>query len=213
LSTPERLLHFEDSFCGHLQIIYVVLSCTYMYRINKPQNKTNILLKQDKPLFYTKDLGKLWGLSNSATLNTTISRYVTNGVLVPVYKGLYSTKPLNQVDQILLGSVALHSYSYLSTEFVLAKNGIIFQLVNSYSYCSTKNRTIKINENVFKSRQLQDVFLYNTYGVERINGYQVATTERAIADMMYYNPKYYFDSYDTIDWKKVQKVQKEVGYI
>ena len=184
-----------------------------MYIINKQTGKVNALLKQDNPFFYTKDLARLWGLDNSETLNTTISRYIKSGVLIPVYKGLYSTKPLNEVDQVLLGAVALHSYTYLSTEYVLAKDGIIFQLVNSYTYCSTRNRTIKINNNLYKSRQLKDTYLYNPYEIIDMNGYKVATTERAIADMLYYNPKYYFDSYKTIDWQKVKKVQKEVGYI
>jgi len=184
-----------------------------MYRISKHSDKINALLKQDNSFFYTKDLGKLWGINKSATLNTTISRYIKSGVLIPIYKGLYSTRPINQIDPILLGAVALHNYSYLSTEYVLAKNGVIFQLVNSYTYCSTKTRTIQINDNVFKSRQMKDTYLYNPYGVKEIDGYKVATTERAIADMLYYNPKYYFDSHSTIDWKKVQKVQKEVYYL
>ena len=184
-----------------------------MYMIKKPINKLNILLKQDKPFFYAKDLTKLWGVDKSATLNTTISRYVKQGILISIYKGLYSTKPLDQVNQILLGAVLLHTYSYLSTEYVLAKNGIISQLVNAYTYCSTKNRTIEINNNLYKSRQLKDNYLYNSYGIIDMNGYKVATTERAIADMLYYNPKYYFDSYKTIDWQKVKKVQEEVGYI
>jgi len=184
-----------------------------MYKINKHIDKVNVLLKQDNFLFYTKDLGKLWGINKSATLNTTISRYIKSGVLVPIYKGLYSTRPINQINPILLGTIALHNYSYLSTEYVLAKNGVIFQLVNSYTYCSTKNRTIQINGNMFKSRQMKDMYLYNPYGVEDINGYKVATTARAIADMLYYNPKYYFDSHSTIDWTKVQKVQKEVYHL
>lgn len=190
-----------------------MLSCTYMYRINKHSDKINALLKQNYPLFYTQDLRKLWGISKPATLNTTISRYVKSGVLIPIYRGLYSTKPINQIDPILIGAVALHNYSYLSTEYVLAKNGIIFQLVNSYTYCSAKNRMIEVANNIFKSRQMKDIYLYNPYGVEDVNGYKVATTERAIADMLYYNPKYYFDSYSTINWEKVKKIQKEVYYI
>ena len=44
------------------------------------------------------------------------------------------------------------------------------------------------------------------------SGNLVATTERAVADMLYYNPKYHFDFSDSIDFEKVKHIQKEIGY-
>jgi len=40
----------------------------------------------------------------------------------------------------------------------------------------------------------------------------MATLERAAADMLYFNPKYHFDVRESIDFKKVETIQKEVGY-
>jgi hypothetical protein len=41
----------------------------------------------------------------------------------------------------------------------------------------------------------------------------MANIERAVADLLYFNSNYYFDNKKRIDWKKVKKIQKEVGYL
>ena len=64
----------------------------------------------------------------------------------------------------------------------------------------------------FLFRQLKDEYLINPTGVVNQNGVFVATTERAVADMLYFNPRYHFDVPERIDWKKVKFIQKEVGY-
>lgn len=40
----------------------------------------------------------------------------------------------------------------------------------------------------------------------------VARLERAVADMMYFNPHYHFDNRKIINWKKVKEIQKAIGY-
>jgi len=36
--------------------------------------------------------------------------------------------------------------------------------------------------------------------------------ERAVADILYFNPKFYFDSPNLINWTKVEEIKKKVGY-
>jgi hypothetical protein len=55
-------------------------------------------------------------------------------------------------------------------------------------------------------------YLNNPAGVENRNGVFVATLERAVADMLYFNPKYHIDVHEGIDFEKVKAIQKEVGY-
>jgi hypothetical protein len=38
----------------------------------------------------------------------------------------------------------------------------------------------------------------------------MALPERAVADLLYYNPKAYFDA--PLNWKKIQRIQKKIGY-
>jgi len=45
-----------------------------------------------------------------------------------------------------------------------------------------------------------------------VNEINTASLERAVADILYFNPTYYFDAHNIIDWTKVKNIQKEIGY-
>lgn len=177
-----------------------------MYRINK-------LSSLDRKLYHSGDLAVLWGISNKNTLYTAIKRYVKNGVLFPIYKGLYSTIPIEELDPLELGAVIAHKYTYLSTESVLVKAGVIYQIVHSYTFVSDFSREITIGDTSFIFRKIKDDFLMNPAGIANQNGVFVANTERAAADLLYLNPNYHFDNPDNIDWKEMNKIKKEVGYL
>lgn len=172
--------------------------------------KIALLLKQNRKLFHTGDLRLLWGIDNKNTLYSTLARYVNRGILVPVYRGFYSVAPLSELDPLELGSAAIHAYAYLSTESVLAKNGLIFQSIAYHTFCSAKNKRLTIGGHDFLFRQLKDRYLYNDLGITVKNGYREATPERAAADMLYFNPNYHFDSKESIDWKQVEKIKNGV---
>src|SRR3989344_5957357 len=158
------------------------------------QNKISILLKQPRKLFHTKDLELLWNISNKSTLYSIMNRYLKRGYLVQVYRGFYSTVELSTINDIELGTSAIHDYCYLTTESVLVKSGVIFQIIPHITFCSSKNKRITINNQSFVSRQLKDQFLFQSVGIIEQQNYREATCERAVADMLYFNPRYYFDS-------------------
>jgi len=170
-------------------------------------------MKQDTRLFHTRDLGLLWGIENDNTLYTLIKRYKDKGILIPIHKGYYSTVPLERVDPILLGIGLLHSFAYVSCEYILAKAGIIFQVSEPYTLISSLSKTFTIGNHVYRSRKLKDEYLFNDAGVEMRNGYSIASLTRAVADILYYQPRYHFDNPKGIDWNDVHKVKKEVGYL
>ena len=176
-----------------------------MYRINQ-------LIKIDRKIFHSNDLALLWNITNRNTLYTTIKRYVQKGVLIPVYKGLYSTVPLPQLDPLALGKAIIHRYAYLSTESVLVSAGVISQVTYAFTFVSDLTKKISVGSWSFLFRRLKDEFLYNPTGIENQNGIFIATVERAVADMLYFNPNYNFDLRDSIDFDKVQSIRKEVGY-
>jgi hypothetical protein len=176
-----------------------------MYRLNE-------LIKSDRNVYHSNDLAILWGISNKNTLYTTIKRYVQKGTLIPIYKGLYATVPITELDPLELGRAVIHRYTYLTTESVLAQDGIISQATYAYTFVSSLSRKITIGDFSFVFRKLKDEFLFNPTGITNKNGNFVATTERAVADMLYFNPKYHFDFSESIDFKKVKSIQKEIGY-
>lgn len=176
-----------------------------MYRINE-------LIKLDRKIYHTNDLAILWGIANKNTLYTTIKRYIKKGILIPIYKGLYSTVPLTQLNPLELGKAIIHRYTYLSTESVLVQAGVIYQATYAYTFVSDLPKKVTVGSLQFLFRKLKNEFLHNPTGITNQNGTFIATTERAVADMLYFNPKYHFDTPESIDFDKVKSIQKEIGY-
>lgn len=176
-----------------------------MYRIIE-------LNRADRKIYHSNDLAILWNISNKNTLYTTIKRYVQKGVLIPIYKGLYSTIPISELDPLELGRAIIHRYTYLTTESVLAQVGIISQATYAHTFVSNVSKKVTVEDISFRFRKLKDEYLYNPTGIVQRDGNLIATTERAVADMLYYNPKYYFDFSGSIDFEKVKQIQKEIGY-
>ena len=177
-----------------------------MYRIND-------LIKQDRKLYHSQDLAILWGIANKNTLYTTIKRYVQRGVLISIYKGLYSTVALSRLNPLDLGKAIIHRYTYLSTESVLAQAGVIFQTTYNYTFVSDLPKKVTVDSISFLFRKLKDEYLYHPAGIEDQNGNYVATPERAVADMLYFNPRYHFDNPEAVDFDKVKLLQRLIGYI
>lgn len=186
-----------------------MLFCTYMYRINRSKpEKINSLLKQERKLFHTQDLALIWNINNKNTLYTTIKRYIKNGVLIPIHKGFYSVVELNKIDPVELGTGYLHQYAYLSTESVLVEHGIIAQDIPYFTLVSGISKKFDLGKNSYLVRQMQEKFLYQDSGIQN----KKASLERAVADLLYFNPKYHLDGRKLIDWDKVHFIQKEVGF-
>ena len=190
-----------------------------MYSINKQELAKSANIKQNRFLeiakigeniFHTDDLAKIWKIENKNTLNMTLKRYVDSGLLYRVYRGLYSLSEPISFDPLLLGARAINNYCYLSGETVLAQQGIIFQKINYFTFVGTQSKRWKIFNYQYYCRQLKDDFLYNDLGVDKTGKFNIATTERAVADILYFNPDYHFDNQTEINWKKVKEIQKKV---
>lgn len=181
-----------------------------MTRIKKQYDRLSILLKQEQRIFHTQDLAVLWGISNKNTLYRTINRYINKGVLYSLYKGLYSTLLPDQLNVQQLALKAIHGYGYLSCETVLSQEGLINQLSEDVNVVSHQSRRLLLNNTRVRTRQLTDKFLYHPAGIQEKNGVRIATPERAIADMLYLNPRFSFDA--PVNWRAVQELQQEIGY-
>ena len=175
-------------------------------------NKLSQLLRSSEKLFHTQDLALLWGILNRNTLYTVIKRFVKRGILIPIRKGLYSTVPVSEIDVLRLGSSLIHGYCYLSCETVLAKEGVISQKIFPLTFIAASSQKIRERETSFVYRKMSDKYLYSPEGIKKEGEIYVAGKERAVADMMYFNPKYYFDNQSLINWKKVDEIKRKVGY-
>jgi predicted transcriptional regulator of viral defense system len=176
-----------------------------MYRMRE-------LNQQEQKLFHTNDLAVLWGIANKHTLYVTISRYIDKGILFPVFKGLYATVPITSLDPLAVGKAVIHRYTYLSTESVLSMAGVISQAVFDHTFVADQSKRVMVGSWSFRYRQLKAEFLFNPAGIIDQNGVLIATVERAVADMLYFNPKYHLDITGNVDLERVHSIQEEVGY-
>lgn len=169
-----------------------------------------LLAKKQEVIFHINDLANLWKITDRNTLRVTLKRYTDNGLLHRIYRGFYSFQPLSELDPIVLGAKALHAFCYLSTETILWQNGFISQKPSAETFISGMSRSFEIGPHRFKSRRLHDRYLYQPTHLLTKNGVKLAMPERAIADMLYFNPRFHFDR--PIQWQKIKKVQMDIGY-
>lgn len=175
-------------------------------------DRLGILLKQNRKLFHTQDLALLWGISSKNTLYTTISRYLKNKILFQIHKGFYSVIPVEEIDKYELGLGYLHRFAYVSCETVLSDSEIIQQKIYPVTFISSISTFFKLGDNDYLSRKLKQICLFNSIGVYEKNGVLFAETSRAVADLLYYNPRYHFDNVNLIDSERVKYIQKAVNY-
>lgn len=178
---------------------------------NIKQNRFLMISKTKEEIFHINDLARIWKINNRHNLAITLSRYVKARLLFRIYRGLYSLKKVSELDPVDLGHKVINSYSYLSCETILAKHGLIFQQLNYFSFVGLKTKRIKIGSNQYYCRQLKKAYLYNDIGVIK-NGqsFNEASLERAVADILYFNPHYHFDNLAKINKSKLKHIQKNV---
>ncbi|MFA5184165.1 MAG: hypothetical protein WC456_01415 [Patescibacteria group bacterium] len=177
---------------------------------NIKQNRFLKITKLKESVFHIGDLARVWGIANRHNLRTTLKRYVDTGLIYRLYRGLYSLNQAKDLDPLALGAKAINDYCYLSGETVLAQHGIIFQQVSYFTFIGRRTKRFKIADYKYYCRQLKDDFLYNDTGVIKTGQFNKASLERAVADIIYFNPRYHFDNPTAIDWNKVKKIQRAV---
>mgnify|MGYP001598808201 CR=1 FL=1 len=170
------------------------------------------LAAMGEQVFHTDDLANLWNIRNVSTLHMTLSRYVSQGFLHRVQKGLYSIKRPSDLNPYVVGLKALHGPAYISCETVLFEAGVINQPPRSISIVSGVSRRFTLVGHDYRSRKLTDAFLFNNAGVDTKDGARIADMPRAVADTLYFNSKKHFDVPSIIHWDAVRDIVSAIGY-
>jgi predicted transcriptional regulator of viral defense system len=169
-----------------------------------------ILNRTEQKLFHIADIAVLWDMQNPNTLRVTLKRYCDEQLLYRTQKGLYSLILPQRVHPILLGVKVLHKFTYLTTESILYFEGYVSQVPSCYTFVGSRSVSFSLLGKDYKCRQLRNLFLFNPLGIKTEHGVKKASTERAIADLLYFYPLKHFDKEP--DWKKVQQLQQQIGY-
>jgi hypothetical protein len=164
--------------------------------------KSRILKIYESPqtVFTPKDIAILIGASKVAPfLIQKIHYYIKTGKLVSLRRGFYAKN--NAYNPYELGQ-KIYTPSYVSFETVLREAGVIFQYYDSIFLASYLSRNIVVKEHKFTYRRLTETILMNREGLIEKDGYTIATPERALLDMLYLFPNYYFDNLGSINWDR-----------
>lgn len=87
-------------------------------------------------------------------------------------------------------------------ESALQYHAVIFQDYSQVTtLVSTNTLALTLQDHAYQFRKMKNALLINPKGVISTKTYALATKERAICDMIYYTPTYYFDAIGTLDKK------------
>ena len=169
-----------------------------------------ILLKQNKKIFKTDDLALLWGITNRNTLLTTIKRYLKKEILYSIRKGVYSVIQPDKLNPCLLGTAYVTGFCYVSLQTVLSQENLINQEPNAIMLIGNRTLNFNIGNNQYICRKMKSKLLHNLVGIDLNQEFPIATIERAIVDILYYNPNFYFDKDISKYQNKIKLIQKEL---
>lgn len=155
------------------------------------------LVKSDKTVFSSEDLGKIFGIENKNYLRVVLTRLAKRRELIRIRKGIYVIS-INY-NKLELAS-KLKRPSYISLERVLFEQSVIFQdysnTITSVSNNSYRETIDKIEYRYFK---IKDEILMNPLGIRIEKNMAIAGLERAICDVIYLSKKFYFDNLNNIN--------------
>lgn len=152
-------------------------------------------------IFKTKqtvfDLKDLWGIlweQDYNNLKSKVAYYVKKGYLNRIRKGIFVKDDFDVYEL----ACKIYTPSYISFETVLFKEWVIYQVSDEISVASYLSRTIDLDYK-WKSirlvyRKLKDELLYDDEWIIRKDFYSIASKSRAISDMKYLKPDFYFDN-------------------
>lgn len=171
-----------------------------MSSYNKNSNWILQLYQSPLTVFGLADVALLTGESDPISLTKKLHYQVGKGNLKNPRKGLYA-KPIYESAAL---ACTVYTPSYLSLDYVLQKEGIIFQYDSSITAVSYLSRNLEIDGWKIKYSKIKDSILLNTTGVIFYpNGLNIASKERAFLDMVYLKGDLYFDSLSTLNRKLV----------
>jgi hypothetical protein len=185
---------------------YVLKNIEVLDEMSLQKNKSDWLLKlyqNPRTVFGLADIALIIGDSDAISLTKKIHYQIQKGNLKNPRKGLYTKPKFNPLAM----ACTIYTPSYLSLDYVLQKEGIIFQYDSTITSLSYLSRTITVDKTLISYRKIKDAILLNTKGIiANDDGINIATKERAFLDMLYLNGNMYFDTINTIDPKIIYKL-------
>lgn len=165
---------------------------------SSPNAITLSLLQQPQSVFRIPDIAMLTGITDAMSIAQRMAYALKKGLLTSPRKGIYAK---NNYPPLEL-ACRLYTPSYVSLEYILQREGVIFQYGSEITMVSYLSREVEIDGNTFIYRKLKNDVLINMDGISRGITYE-ATKERAFLDMLYLNGNCHFDNPGILDKERV----------
>jgi len=157
--------------------------------------------KDKRTVFTFGEMALLLEESNAEKLRQKINYYVKNKAILNIRRGVYAKENYNAEEL----ACKIYSPAYLSLEYVLQKQSVIFQYNTQFTMVSYLSRIIMVDNLKLSLRKIKNEILVNTSGIiQNDNGINIATPERALLDMLYFNKEFFFDNLAGIDQEKTR---------
>ena len=169
---------------------------------SKYMEKADILsiLRGSNTVFTFKEILLASGETNPNLLKSRLNYYVKKGELYSVRRGVYAKdRNYNRLEL----ATKIYTPSYVSFETVLREAGITFQYYERIFVASYITREIIADGQTYEYKRIKDSFLTNPAGIEKKEGYLIASPERAFLDVLYRTKSYHFDNLRSLNWDKV----------
>ncbi len=167
--------------------------------------KLEKLISTKKNIFTIQDLGVIWGVDEHQKLLENIKYYLRKGRLKQIKRGVYATQkdynPFKLAQKII-------PLSYISFYTALAKHGVIFQYYDTIHSVALDYKKIEADYQKFTYHKIKPEIFFNNLGIEKKQGYQIASRERAICDSLYLKPKLAFDNLTKINSERILEISK-----
>lgn len=152
------------------------------------------LYQTNQSVFNLNDLAILFNEKNYSRLKSKVAYYIKKWYLIRIRNWIFVKENFDLKEL----ACKIYTPSYISFETVLQKNSVIFQYDSTLYLASYLSRYLEIpyKDQIIKIqyRKLKDDILFDQTWIIKKDFYWEATSKRAIKDMRYLQPDFYFDN-------------------
>jgi hypothetical protein len=159
------------------------------------------IYKDYRTVFRISDVALLLE-NDDALLYQKLNNLVRKGQLLNIRKGIYAKENYKPEELACL----LYTATYISLNYVLQKNGVVFQFDSAITNVSYLSREIIVDNQTILYRQIKKEILLNTAGIINQGNINMATPERAFLDTLYLNGFFYFDNLKALNVDEIFKI-------
>jgi len=172
------------------------------------KTKAEILLSVSQTVFTVDDLAVLWQMPDRSKLWESIKYYVRTNRLYKIQRGVYA---LSEDYSPFEAAMKLFPPAYISYTSALACHGAFFQYSSEIHLMAQTSKRLDVGGQVFVYHQLKNNILLNQQGIEKVEGYWIASLERAICDTAYLVPSFVFEHLGNANPEKLEQLSTLYG--